>query len=567
MCNVERCKSKDGYSVYKIEKEDKQYYLGDNNNYKKNIDDLIINMDGVLFDSIIFIFGIDTAEYIDDLKSNICNYNKVIIIEPNEEIYGVHEANIAKANISLLLYEEEIIEGVLNFIVNYKNFNRLHVHCFGNYEEVYKEEYNKFIELLDRRYEVASSSISLDNKFKKIFFENMVSNLYQINSSSPLNSYIGCNKNIPAIIVSAGPSLDKNIKTMLEYKDNLKNFFIIAGNRTMGTLIRNGISPNLIISIDPAPINHEMMKDYLNSSVPFAFYEYSNKDLVNEYKGEKIYISQLFSKTIEDFSNLSGTYSGGSVAHTCIDTARIMGCNPIILVGQDCAFTYGNHHSKNATFNIDRNVDNRNLISIKDVYQNEIKTTKTLDFFRIKIEEYIRLIQDDDEVKFINVSYGADIEGAPHKELEEVLKSSDYKKSVEILIPDKNIKLEANKIIDLIYKHINTFIEKSEECINICNELLAKNIKESLMDIDENDENLQKFLYVMEVIDDFEFSQTSYYLGSYLTKFLFDIRQKYFEMEAKDYETLSSNFNYQSETFLNYFQELNITLKELKDLF
>ncbi|RDY23322.1 DUF115 domain-containing protein [Romboutsia maritimum] len=567
MFNLKKHKSKDNYELYEVDIDNKVYFLGDKENYKKNIQDLIDNLEGLLFDSIVFIFGIDSGEYINELENNICSYNKVIIIEPNKEIYESHKEIISKDNIKLILYDEEVIENFLKGLINYKNFNRLFVHSFGNYENVYKEEYKKFIEILDNRYLVAMSTLGLDNMFRKIFFENMISNLSQLNNSSPLNSYIECNNNIPAIIVSAGPSLDENIQTMLKYKDYLDKFFIIAGNRTMGTLIENEIIPNLVISVDPAQINYDMMKKYLNSDVPFAFYEYSNKDLVKEYKGEKIYISQLFSRTIEDLKNLTGTYTGGSVAHICIDTARLMGCNPIILVGQDCALTYDKHHSDNATFDIDKNPGELEKILVKDVYGNEIKTTLSLNFFKMKIEEYIKIIQQQNDVKFINASYGADIIGAPHKELEEVITSINFSKCVKKLVPDKSISIDSSEIVKSILQHINKFIYKSDECINLCNKLLNSKAKESLMDMKEDDINLQQFLYIMEIIDEFEYSTISYYLGSYLTKFLFDIRQKYFEMTAKDYDQLTSNFKYQCSTFLNYFKELKTMLEEVKEVF
>ncbi|MCR8744760.1 motility associated factor glycosyltransferase family protein [Romboutsia lituseburensis] len=567
MSNIRKLKSDDDYYLYELKKDDKLYYLGNRKSYKNNIENLVNSLEGLLFDSIVFIFGLDSSEYIKALKNNICTYNKVIIIEPNEDIFNIYKDEIFDENMSLVLYEQEVIQGILNFLINFKNFNRLYVHCFGNYEEAYKEEYEKFIEMIDYRYYVAVSSLALDNRFKKMFFENMISNLYQINNSSPLNSYINYNKNIPAIIVSAGPSLDKNIETMIKYKNNLDKFFIIAGNRTLGTLMKNGITPNLVVSIDPNKVTYEMMEEYLNSAVPFAFYEYSNKNLVEEYRGDKIYLSQLFSKTIEDFTNLSGTYSGGSVAHTCIDIALLMGCNPIILVGQDCALTYGNHHSKNATFDIDSKVSYKGDIIRKDVYGNEIKTSKTLDFFRIKIEEYIILKKDENEnIKFINASYGVDINGAPHKELKDLLLSSDFSENAKYLIQGKSLNINAVDVINSIHEYINYFIEKCVECEKICKKILNKNIKASLLNIDDDDENLKDFLYVMKTVDEFEFSKMSNYLGCYLNKFLFDVRQKYFEMESKNYEKLSSNFNYQSETFINYFKELKIMLEEVKDI-
>ncbi len=210
--------------------------------------------------------------YIDELEGELCEFNKVIIIEPNKDIYDIQKDNIAKDNIHLVLYDEEKIELILTNIVNYKNFNRLHVHCFGNYKQLYEQEYEKFIEILDRTYYTARSiNRSYANRFRQMFFENMISNLLMINDSSPLNSYINENENIPAIIVSAGPSLDKNIQTMLKYKSYLDKFFIVAGNRTMGSLIENGITPNLVVSADPAQITYDMMKKYLDEEDSFCF--------------------------------------------------------------------------------------------------------------------------------------------------------------------------------------------------------------------------------------------------------------------------------------------------------
>jgi hypothetical protein len=566
MSSLKKHKSDDGCYLYEIEFDGKKYYLADKQNYKNNIQNLIDNLDGMLFDSIVIIFGIDSGSYIDELRNRICELNRVIIIEPNKEIYNAHKFKILDENINLIAYDKEIVTSTLRGLINYRNFNRLHVHCFGNYERVYEKEYKEFIQILDNTYYTSSSSIGVVYRFRKLFFENLISNMSIINNSSPLSSYINLNKNTPAIVVSAGPSLDKNIQTMLKYKENLNKFFIIAGNRTMGSLIKNGITPNLVISIDPAKITYDMMKNYLDEKIPLAFYEYSNKDLVKEYKGDKVYISELFSRTISDLKNLSRTYIGGSVAHTCIDVARIMGCNPIILVGQDCALTDKKHHSYNAIFDVDKNPNPLELTLDKDIYGNEITTTMTLKFFKSKIEEYITNIKKNEDIEFINASYGAKILGAPHKELDEIINSVEFKEDINNLEPDKNINIDFKEITDSIFSYINEFIDKSEECICICNKFLSENISGSLIDMDKDDENFKKFIYVLQVVDEFEYNTGSYYLGGYFTKFLFEIRQKYFEMPAEDYSKLTSDFKYQSTTFLHYFEELKTVLEEVKDL-
>ncbi|MPN06549.1 hypothetical protein SDC9_153805 [bioreactor metagenome] len=58
----------------------------------------------------------------------------------------------------------------------------------------------------------------------------------------------------------------------------------------------------------------------------------------------------------------------------------------------------------------------------------------------------------------------------------------------------------------------------------------------------------------------------TYYIGAYIKCFIYYIRNKYFEMKAKDYAKLTSNINYQSNCFLNYFKELKIILKDIKEI-
>ncbi|MGL5348549.1 MAG: motility associated factor glycosyltransferase family protein [Peptostreptococcaceae bacterium] len=567
MSNYNKVKSNDNYDMYQIKKDDKIVYLGNKKNYKQTIDDLIDTVDDIYFDSIVFVFGIDSGEYIKSLKSNICSYNKVIIIEPNKDIYLLNRYKVFGNNIELVLFEEEKIKEIINSTILINHVNRLFVHSFGNYKEIYSEEYSKFIEILDRRYNLITSSLNVNQRYKTLFFKDMLANLPVINNSTPLNSNIDINKNKPAIIVSAGPSLDKNIQTMIKHKDKLKNFFIIANNRTMSALIDNDIKPNLVVSVDPLDDIYIMMKKYLNQEVPLAFYEYSNKDLIKEYKGEKIYIAQLLPKIINRIKDISGTFTGGSVAHTCIDIANIIGCSPIILIGQDCANTFGKYHSDNATFDVDKDYKKIMTFTAKNVYGEDIQTTPTLDYFKTKIEEYIKAVQEFKEVEFINCSYGADIIGAPHKELEDVFTSNKYTENINYIRIDKCINIDVEEIKITVLNHIDEYIEKSDKCINICKELLEKETKESLLDMDDDDVNLQQFIYTQQVVDEFEFSNISNYLGGYRAMFLYEIREKYFTMSASDYERLTSNLKYHCGNFLNYFMELKKMLEELKRLY
>ena len=53
---------------------------------------------------------------------------------------------------------------------------------------------------------------------------------------------------IPAAVVSAGPSLDKNIQLL---KRGAEKFLIIAVSTALKPLLKTGVFPDFIVAIDP----------------------------------------------------------------------------------------------------------------------------------------------------------------------------------------------------------------------------------------------------------------------------------------------------------------------------
>lgn len=560
-------KSLDGYNIYNIEKNEKSYYLADNKNYKKDIDNLIDNSDNLKFDSFLIFFGLDTGEYLKELEPLLSKRNRVLIFEPNEEVFNENKHITLSDNISIVLFDEEAVGDILSSIINGDNFDNLYVHAFGNYSEIYINEYKKLIKEIDSLYFSITGNITLAYRCKESFMRNSLQNLKVIKNSSPLNSYVSINNDVPAIVVSAGPSLDKNIKDMVQNMDKVKKCFVIASNRTFSTLLKNGIKPDLVVSIDPSDAMYDMMKDSLNEDTPLLYYEYSNRYLLKHYKGEKIYISSVFSRIIKEMGKFEGLSQGGSVAHTCVSMANLLGCNPIILVGQDLAYTYDKHHSDNATFGVDKAI-NTNLANnfVDDVFGNKVRTTNTLCVFKDSMEYHIEQYKSARNVEFINASYGADIKGAPHEDLSQVFKKKFLNTKKKPLLPDKCIDLDYNAVVTSILEYVDTFIEKSEQGIEQCSILADMEEDKSLVNTSEDDIDFQRFLFIFDIVKTFESSLENFYLGGYFNKFMFAIKRESFSMLAKNYDKLTSSMKYQGKAFLIYFKRMNEMLVEAKKI-
>lgn len=555
----------DGYHVYRIRKEKRFFFLADRLNYKKEIDKLLHTLEDIRFDSLIFIFGIDTGEYINNLQEVICEKNKVIIFEPNKTVFKKFTSNISE-NIKIVFFDKKAVKNIFLDTIHFKNANNVYFHAFGEYESIYKKEYDQLIEQLDASLINASSQLSLAKRFKKVFMQNMIANLKILNQCIPIQSYQQKNQSVPAIVVSAGPSLERNLEDMLLYKEKVEQCFVITGSRTVNALLKNGITPDMIVSVDPVDANYDMMKDHLDLEIPLAFYEYSNRFLMKEYKGSKVYIPTLFTQTIEAFGRLKGIYSGGSVAHACIDICNMMGCSPILLVGQDLAYTDQKHHAESAVFDYDKTLNYKPQIRVKDIFGEPIFTTMTLEHFRKKLEEYIELYKDKKHTEFINCSYGAAIKGAPHKELKKILSQDIFDNTKINCLSGQMISLDSKEIIVEIKEFIESCMKKAGQGIELSQEIIAENQTKSLVEVEEEDIDLQKVLYMIQLINEFENATNSRYLGGYFTEFLYKMKESTFFMLAKDYVLLTSDLQHQAKAFHIYFSEMKEMLSTVKEL-
>jgi hypothetical protein len=561
---MKKYKTMDGYHVYRIKRNKKFFFLADQLDYKKEINQLLYTLEDLKFDSLIFLFGIDTGEYLQDLKELLCAKNRVIIFEPNLAICKKFDSKLAD-NISLVPFEENQVSQIFDNTIHFKNINNIYFHAFGNYSSVYKEEYDRLIEHLDWTIINAASQVELAKRFKKIFIQNMTANMMVLNQSTPIHHYRSTNLNVPALVVSGGPSLDSNIRDMLNHKDQLDQYFIITGSRTAEALTKNGILPDMIVSVDPVDANFDMMKNCLNLEAPLAFYEYSNRYLVGNYKGDKIFISLLLSQTVKGFEQYQGVYCGGSVAHACIDIANMMGCSPIIFLGQDLAYTYNKHHADSAVFDYDKSLLYGATTIVKDVYGNPVGTTITLDHYRRRLEHYIAIYKDQKRIRFINCSYGADINGAPHKELSDVFKEETTGRQKKKCLPNQEIRIDSRKTIDALLCFIEEYRIKASQGLELCEIICSENQTKSLLIMEETDIDLQRILYILKIVNDFENAADTIYLGGYFSEFVYEIKERTFDMSAKDYEKLTSDLQHQARAFKMYFEKMKEMLDEVKE--
>lgn len=455
-------KTKDGYDILKLSRNEKSTYIGSKYNMEREINKFLEKFNNeVNENSIFFIYGFGIGDHIKALREKY--NNKIIVFEPNSNLYEyIDELEWLKdeKNIEVICCEKDNLIRMVSGYINEFNFKSFEIVSLANYKQIFLEESTEFFKEINEFIVGLALEVNTKLHFGKVWFENLIGSIPYIVQGTPADLYENKYKNKPAVIVSAGPSLEKNVDLLKDIDDML----IISGGRTLPTLIDKKINPHLLVIADTGERNYMLVKDYIDEiDTPLLFFEGSNLNIVKHHKGKKIFFS--FNELIFNIADrkIKPIMTGGSVAHVMTSYAAMLGCNPIIFIGQDLAYTDDRIHSK-LTENRDGSCKYNEMIKnddifIKDVNGNTIRTSIVLNNYRIKLEKIISL---NPSITFINATEGgASIKGTLEMKLKEALEK--YKGSI---IKDfyymQNDEMKGNAI-----KQLTISKEVAENIINI----------------------------------------------------------------------------------------------------
>jgi hypothetical protein len=364
------------------------------------------------------IYGLGLGYHI-NLLEDLINANgksyHIYVIECNENILKLADENVNldrilnNENITfIMMRNEKRFYQRLNKILSIDNI-KIGIHKPSL--KIISEEYIELKYLLEE-FQIKQNTI---NSTKEILEKNFVDNIKNFNGNVDIlfNKYI----NKPLYLISAGPSLDKNIHELMKVKDK---GIILSIGRAVRPLLLAGIVPDYIIITDPSDYLYDVQLKGLDIDVPIMVLSTCDKNVMLNYKGFKYIVLQEGYPLAEEYAKTNNhklVKTGGSVATTGLDVAIRMGCNPIIFVAQDLAFTENRTHSKN-TFSKDI-IESNSLRDVEDIYGNIIQTSKNLYI-------YLRWIQNriskEKNIEFIDATEGgARISGTKVMKLSEVI--------------------------------------------------------------------------------------------------------------------------------------------------
>lgn len=478
----------DGERILGIERENRKWYL--NSRYDTAFAAAVyagryqIRIYGTYF-----VFGFSDGRHVREFLKKCDDTNHIVICEPSVEIF---EECCEQFDVSDILEDKRVcfyipdvtdsIEGIMKKNLQYSDFTFTEFCILPGYDILFHEECEEFQNLIIERMRDEAVKKGTSLSFQRVIPRNTLYNMkHTIRTRNvgqireALEGYPL--EEIPAVIVCAGPSLDKNIQ---ELKKIQGRALIIVVDAALRAVLRAGIHPDLVCTVDPNPPERFFTELDL-SGLTWCCENASKPEIIRKY-GERVYYFGYFEKgwnqTISEMLGYGFPVlpTGGSVSSIAFAMALYFGFRKIVFMGQDLAFTGGKSHTsgiEGALGDNDKYIKSRCLMEVEGIDGTMLQTDFQMWYYKQWFEKAIR--DGGDRMRVIDATEGgAKIEGAENMKMSEVVAGEcpaefDFRKIEQAIQPAfsveeqqklekayRNLKLQAGDLQKFIEKQIST---------------------------------------------------------------------------------------------------------------
>lgn len=173
----------------------------------------------------------------------------------------------------------------------------------------------------------------------RITCKNIAMNLQNYVTTPPIDLLRGRFAGDPAIVISAGPSLSRNIDQLAALKGRA---VLCAVQTALKPLMEREIVPDFVTSLD----FHEMSRKFFEEvgdlrGVHLVAEPKATWHVIDNYPGPLSLLGNSWAQLLigDELGARGMLQAGATVAHLAFYLAVYLGCDPIVFVGQDLAYT------------------------------------------------------------------------------------------------------------------------------------------------------------------------------------------------------------------------------------
>lgn len=463
--------------------------------YLKESEDIFMEHNKASLDKLcVFFVGIGDGLYLREFLKNT-TARIIFVIEPFKEIF---EKTIECFDIGDILHDKRVVIYIGNDLRS-SNFQALilrdivYLRNMGLvlhplYDLISKSTINDVIKSIQDTSIYLYKAVGNSPADTLIGMTNSINNLERILETPSIETIKNKVKGKPIVIVSAGPSLNKNIDVLKSIQDYV---FIIAATTIQSKLFNYGIMPDAIAALErDEDIYDILFKDQEMSDQVILFAQsLIHSKIFDNYPGPIITCfreQSFFEKGISDVIGEINTFSAGSsVAHMNFQIAHLLEGSPVILVGQDLAYSDDGHTHSDGTVHEEKTQENdlesyskvgskKEFMEVEGIVKEKVTTNNIWIHFKYWFETEI----SKRNLKVINCTEGgARINGTIEMSLNEAVEKFNIKEhKKEKLVVEK---IDIDEKMDRLRK-IHTHFKKTIddfEYINSQLDNLEKNVE------------------------------------------------------------------------------------------
>lgn len=381
-----------------------QHYLLHSTREKEEADYLVKDIEKNR-DYLLVIYGIGNLSLVESLIEITSENTKILVIEENIHIFRYCmyfkrlETIFKSKKVSFTIGEQQCFDITIRMCVQaewnnlVQNMKLITTPAY----QVYHSELEKKIKQFNK--ELSTSVYMLGNSTEDQM-EGVTNNYLNVDAcikTNGINEIKDKYKGVPGIVVASGPSLDKNIHLLKEAQGKA---VIIACDASYQQCLKHGVKPDAIASIERGVATYDYFykgKSF-DKDLVFVGPGLVWPDILEEFPGKTVLMAKT--ETGADgwwrkhFDNIEFVVMGMSCANVAHAVLQEAGCDPIILIGQDLAYTDDKQHSEDAhaAFEDENAIDTeKDYLWTEDIYGNQVKTSTVFNLFREYFERSAEL--------------------------------------------------------------------------------------------------------------------------------------------------------------------------------
>ncbi|ELE7058923.1 motility associated factor glycosyltransferase family protein [Campylobacter coli] len=362
----------------------------------------------------ICIYGIGNALLIKNLSKH---YKHLFVFESEIELFILALSTIdlseelCSGKIYLVDIKEERVDIQLLILFDMKDmFEYLSLYeMFVNnsfYKQFCEKTWCETDEFCKKNIEIVIRDSGLNSNLSFQSYFHFLQNIPSMLESIPFQRILSQRKNKfdNAIVVSAGPSLAKQLSLLKAYQDKV---VIFCADGALSMLEKEGIVPDYVTNLDFTDLAMKFFQNKENKTSLNVLSCATHLSLVHFLDNKSVVLRDdpLYQRfNLNDFGYID---TGTHVSHFSYTLALALGFKNIIMIGQDLAFDEeGNSHSKGfdfgEKFSGEENIDKLKVTAYAG--KGEVLTHITWNDYRIKLEYLFAC--NDQKAKFYNATEG-----------------------------------------------------------------------------------------------------------------------------------------------------------------